>query len=118
MNQASKLEKEEDAFPREAPVYRLDADVECASSSSSADDEAKVSISGTISPEAILRIRALSDCEPVNSLFMYSSCYACGIEKKGIWKQLARGYSIFQLCEDCYGEWSKHFLNGGSPGKK
>jgi len=116
LNQASKPEKEEDASPGEAPVNRLDADIEYAFSSSSAVNEAKVAVSGSISPEAVLR--ELSDCHPSAPIYMTTTCYACGESYSGLWRQLEKGDNIYQLCESCFEEWSKHFLNGGSPGKE
>jgi ribosomal protein S14 len=79
--------------------------------SASIPNESKITLSGTISPEAIFRIRSLEGCTPFVPLYMAASCYACGKQEEGMWKQVARGFSIFQLCDNCFREWSKHFLN-------
>jgi hypothetical protein len=99
--------------PGEAPpsLSKVDAVYKNVSSSpSTVPNESKVTVSGTISPEAILRIRSLEDCTPFNPLYMSSTCYACNKEGEGLWKQVSRGFSIYQLCDDCFKEWSKHFL--------
>jgi hypothetical protein len=110
---ASKLRNTpEEALPS---ISRVDAVYKDASSSPSNElsasipNEVKVSVSGTISPEAVLRIKELNDCTPFNPLYMNSTCYACGTAYEGLWRQVSRGFSIYQLCDDCFKEWSKHF---------
>ena len=125
----NEMGREEDASvgPGEAlpSVSRVDAVYKDASSSPSNElsasipNEVKVSVSGTISPEAVLRIKELNDCTPFNPLYMNSTCYACGTAYEGLWRQVSRGFSIFQLCDNCFREWSKHFFKSdGSYGKE